>query len=265
MVNKSEKFSLLVRVGYAARGLVYALLGYLALSSTNGASAGPAASFDLIQDVPLGSLVLYGTALGLLSYALYRLIAAVGDIENQGSEPKGIATRIGYLASGIAHAGLAWTAFQFAQGDKHSTSAAGGKKAADTLLTMELGPIVLGVVGLALVASAIIQGRSAITADFMRRVGAGAPAVVGWAGRAGYAARAIVFLLIGWSLIKSAWFGDEAEVKGVGHALMSLRGEGIPYTLVAVGLLMFGVFSLIVARYRIIPEVQRSDLKPSLR
>ncbi|MEO6093708.1 MAG: DUF1206 domain-containing protein [Novosphingobium sp.] len=265
MIDKSEKFSLLVRVGYAARGLVYLLLGYLALTSAGDVSAGPAASFDVIQAIPLGSLVLYVTALGLLAYALYRFIAAVGDVEHQGSEAKGIARRVGYFVSGLTHTVLAWTALQFAQGNKQSSTGGGSEKAAGTLLAWDLGPIVLGVVGLALVAAAVFQGRSAITASFKRRVGGGAPPAVRWMGQAGYAARAVVFLLVGWSLIKSAWLGSQAEVKGFGQALMSMRENDAVYAVVAIGLLMFGVFSLIVARYRIIPDVQRSDLKPSLR
>src|SRR5262245_32323376 len=77
MVDKSEKFRLLVRLGYAARGLVYVLLGYLALSASGDAAAGPEASFDMLQDVPLGAAVLYVAAVGLLAYAIYKLIAAV--------------------------------------------------------------------------------------------------------------------------------------------------------------------------------------------
>ena len=54
MVDKSEKFSWLVRLGYAARGLVYTLLGYLALTTASAASAGQSAAFDFIQNVPFG-------------------------------------------------------------------------------------------------------------------------------------------------------------------------------------------------------------------
>lgn len=264
MVDKSEKFSLLVRIGYAARGLVYILLGYLALSASGDASAGPEASFNMLQDVPLGSAVLYVTTVGLLAYAVYKLIAAISDLEHHRSDAKGIAQRIGYFASGLAHTVLAWTALQFAHGDKQSSSDDGSGQAASTLLSWDLGAAVLGVIGIGFVLGAVFQARSAFTAHFMRTVGACAPAAVCWIGRIGHSARAVVFVVMGWSLIRSAWLHSGTEVRGLGGALMSLRENGALYSIVALGLLMFGLFSLIVARFRIIPDVERGDLKPSL-
>lgn len=256
---------MLVRIGYAARGLVYILLGYLALSSSRGASAGPQASFELLQDVPFGSAALHVTATGLLAYAIYKLIAAVSDLEHHGSDAKGLAQRIGYFASGLAHTVLAWTAFQFARGDKQTPSSDSSGQAASTLLLWDLGAAALGLIGIGFVLGAIFQARSAFTAHFMRTVGAGAPSAVCWIGRIGHAARAAVFLIIGWSLIKSAWLNSGDGVRGLGSALMSLRESAALYTIVAFGLLMFGVFSLIVARFRIIPDVERRHLKPSFR
>ncbi len=262
MVDKSDKFILLVRLGYAARGLVYILLGYLAISSSGNPSAGPEGSFDMLQDIPLGSAVLYVMAIGLLAYAIYKFLAAVIDLEHHGTEAKGIAQRIGYFASGLAHTLLAWTAFQFAHGDKQTSTGGGDNQAASQLLSWDAGAVVLGIIGLGFLLGGVFQARTAFTAHFMRTVGAGAPGAVRWIGRVGHAARAIVFLLIGWSLIKSAWLNSGAEVRGLGDALMSLRDNEVLYTIVSAGLLMFGVFSLIVARFRIISEIERSDLKP---
>ena len=262
--SAGQSFSLLVRLGYATRGLVYVLLGYLALSASGDAAAGPEASFDLLQDVPLGSAVLYVTALGLLAYAVYKFIAALGDLERHGNDAKGIAQRIGYFASGLAHTALAWTAFQFAHGNKQSSANDSSGQAANTLLSWDLGAAVLGMIGVGFVLGAAFQARSAFTAHFMRTIGAGAPAAVFWIGRIGHAARAVVFLVIGWSLVRSAWVHSVAEVRGLGGALMSLRENGALYTIVALGLLMFGIFSLSVARFQIIPDVERGDLKPRL-
>lgn len=265
MVEKSEKFHLLVRLGYASRGLVYILLGYLALSSAGRAASGPQASFDFIQDIPFGTAVLYIVTIGLMAYAIYKFIAAIGDVERKGAAPKGIAHRIGYFASGLAHTALAWTALGFARGSKQTPTGDGSDQAAASLLTWDIGSAVLGAVGLGFLLAAGFQARSAITAHFMRSVGAGAPASVCWLGRAGHGARAVVFAIIGWSLMRSAWFSSGAEVKGLGEAVASLQDTGALYTVVAIGLLMFGAFSLIVARFRIIPDVDRADLKPRFR
>lgn len=266
MVDKSEKFSWLVRLGYAARGIVYILLGYLALSTAGKAKEGQNAVFDLIQDVPLGEPLLYLVALGLLAYAAFKLIDAATDAENHGGGATGLAKRIGSAASGVAHLLLAYTAWQFASGSKQQASggSSSGQEAAAGILSWDLGPVIIGLVGIGFVVAAAMQAKSAWTAGFMDRVGGGAPEYVRPIGRAGHAARAVVFLLIGWSLVRGAWFSQSSEVKGLGEALVALSGMGLLYTLVALGLILFGLFSLIVARHRIIPDIHHRDLKPHL-
>ena len=263
MVDKSEKFRWLVRLGFAARGLVYLLIGFLALTASRG-DTGPEGAFDLLQGAPLGAPILYLAALGLAGYALFRLCSLLLDIENHGSSGKGIAHRIGHGASGVAHLALAWTAFQFAQGDKQAAGGGEAEGAASTLLSYSFGSLALGLVGLGFLAAAVFQANSALSAGFTREIASDAPAIVKPLGRIGYAARAVVFLIIGWSLVRSAWFGDTGEVKSLGEAVGSLAGSGTLYTLVAAGLLLFGLFSLMLARYRIIPDIDRPNLGPTL-
>jgi hypothetical protein len=262
MVDKSEKFRWLVRLGFAARGLVYLLIGYLALTATR--EVGPEGAFDLMQDAPLGPPILYLAVLGLVAYALFRFASLLFDIENHGSAAKGILHRLGHGASAIAHLALAWTAFKFARGEEQAASGGAAHEAAGTLLSFPFGPLVLGVAGLGFAAAAVLQAKSAVSAGFTRHIAADAPAIVKPLGRAGHAARAVVFLIIGWSLVKSAWFSDTDEVKSLGEAVGSLADNGTLYTLVAAGLLLFGLFSLLLARYRIVPDLTRSDLKPTL-
>lgn len=265
MVDKSEKFSWFVRLGYFARGVVYLLLGYLALSTAGKAEDGQAAVFDLLQDIPLGSVILYLVAIGLLAYAAFKAIDAASDLENHGEDAKGRMKRVGSAASAVAHLLLAWTAYQFATGEKQQSQQGdgGSQETASSLLSWEIGPFVLGVVGVGFLIGAAMQAKNAWTGGFMKRIGRAAPQYVRPIGRAGHAARAVVFLLIGWSLVRGAWFSQSSEVKGLGDAVVALSGSGI-YSLVAIGLIMFGVFSMIVARYRIIPDVHHGDLKPHL-
>ena len=263
MVDKSEKFRWLVQLGFAARGLVYLLIGYLALTASRG-DKGPEGAMSWLQDVPLGVPLLYLSALGLLAYALYRLASLLIDVDNHGTSGKGVASRVGHGASGLMHLVLAWTAFQFAQGDKQSASGSGAEEAAGSLLTFSFGSLLLGLIGLGFFAAAAMQAKSAVTGSFMKRVAGNAPAFAKPLGHAGHAARAVVFAIIGWSLIRSAWFSSTTEVKTLGEAVSSLAHDGTIYTLVAIGLLLFGLFSLAIARYRIVPDIDRADLRPSL-
>jgi hypothetical protein len=262
MIDKSEKFSWAVRLGFAARGLVYILVGYLALTATRS-TEGAEGAFDLLQDKPLGTPILYLAAVGLFAYGLFRLASLVFDVENKGTSKKGIAERIGHGASGLVHLVLAWTAFKFANGAEQTASDTGTQEAAGTLLSFSFGSLALGVIGLGLLAAAVFQAKGALSANFTRHL-AGAPPIVTTLGRIGYAARAVVFLIMGWSLVRSAWFGTTGEIKSLGDAVRSLADDGTMYTLVAAGLLIFGVFSLLLARYRIVPDIDSSDLRPSL-
>ena len=263
MVDKSEKFSWLVRVGYAARGLTYFLLGYLALGA-RAPDEGNQAVFEMLQDVPGGTVILYVMAAGLLAYALFKFISAFADVQNHGSDKEGVLKRVGDGASGVAYSILAYAALQFARVGRQTAESGETQERVSTIMDWTLGGVAIGLVGLGFIVAAFMQGKNAVTAGFMKRVSGQAPPAVKPLGQVGSAARAIVFTIIGWSLVQAAWFESSSEVKGLGEAILSLRQSGFVYTLVCVGLMIFGAFSLIVARYRIIPDIHRRDLKPSL-
>lgn len=264
-IDKSQRFITLVRLGYAARGLTYVLLGMLALGTSGKAVDGAKGVFDYLQDMPLGTPLLWMVALGLLAYAVFKLMSGVSNLENYPGDAMGAAKRIGQIASGVIHLVLAYAAYKFATRGVTSSSEGGGEGAmAEPVMDFELGAVLIGLAGAGMLIAALMQARQAFTGDFMKHIGGHAPRTVEAIGRAGHAARAVVFAIIGWSLMRAGWFSDEDAVKGLGQALLSLRDNGVIYTLVAIGLLLFGAFSLVVARYRIIPDFHRRDLKPDL-
>ena len=160
---------------------------------------------------------------------------------------------------------LAYAAYQYASGGKQTAAEDGSQEYAQTVLSMDLGGILLGLVGIGFLAAAAMQAKSAITGSFLQRLRGDAPSAVKLLGRIGLAARTVVFALMGWSLVRAAWLSQSSEVKGLGQALLSLRDEGILYTLVCIGLMVFGVFSMIVARYRIIPDFDAAGVRPRFR
>lgn len=261
-VDKSQGFVTLVRLGFAARGVVYILLGYLALSTAGKAREGASSVFDYLQEVPLGTALLWAIAIGLLAYAAFKLISAAADVAQHGRDAKGIFKRIGDAASGCAHLFLAYAASQFAAGARRSPGSGQSQQMAGSVLDWTVGGAVLGLIGIGFVAGAAVQAKSAATADFMKHVDGRAPTGIEMVGRAGHAARAVVFALIGWSLVQSGWFAQSGKVKGLGEAILALRDNGPLYTPVTIGLILFGAFSLVMARYRVIPDIHRRDLKP---
>lgn len=267
MVDKSEKFSMLVRVGYFSRAILYSVLGLIALTSAGKISKGTDGIFRAIEDFPLGEAILWLMVVGLLAYALFRFSSTFFDIENHGSDTVGWGKRIGHAGSAIGHLALAWSAFKFAGENSEGAGDGGGaQEAASGVLSMEFGGLLLGILGVAFFLAAFNQAKKSFTSSFMNRIAAGAPNHTRLLGQIGFAARAVVFVIIGWSLFKAGFMsGGSEQVKTLGDAVASLAGQGVVFTLVAVGLLTFGLFSLILARYRIIPDLGSEGKVPAFR
>ena len=247
----------IAKAGYAARGVVYILFGWLALSARSNAAKGKNGVFDAIHDMPLGDALLVLTAIGLLAYGIYRLTCAILDTEGKGDEPKGLAGRAGQFGSGVVHLALAYTATQFI-GGKNMEAGADGETTRDatrTLLDFEVGDTGLWIVALGFFAAAGWQAYRAFKSKHMKNLAADAPPFADTIGRIGVFTRGLVFAVIGWSFIRAAQTESAEQAKGMGNAVASLSESGGLYTFVAIGLILFGVFSLIQARYRIVPAV----------
>ena len=271
MVDKSEKFSWLVRVGYFSRAILYSVLGLIALTSADRIAEGTNGIFLAIEDYPAGNAILWLMVVGLTAYALFRFASTFFDIENNGSDAKGWGKRLGHAGSGIGHLALAFSAYKFASdnstgGSGGGESGGGAQEAASGILSMDFGGIVLGLLGLAFFVTSIFQAKKGITGEFMHRIAGDAPDATRWIGGAGYLARGVVYAVIGWSLFKAGFLSaGSGQVKTLGDAVASLAGQGIVFTLVAIGLLLFGLFSLVLSRYRIIPELDSSKGIPKFR
>ena len=270
MVDKSEKFNWLVRVGYISRAILYFVLGLVALTSADEIAEGTNGIFRAIDDLSGGNFLLWIMVVGLFAYALFRFCSSLFDIENNGSDSKGWAKRIGHAGSGIGHLALAFSAYQFAGKNTGSAAGSGGgdgaQEAASGVLSMEFGGALIGLLGFALFIAAAFQAKKGISGEFMQRMSARAPSSVRWLGLAGYCARAVVYAVIGWSLVKAGFLSGGAEqIKTLGDAVASLAGEGFVFALTALGLLLFGIYSLIQARYRIIPELDSDAGVPRFR
>ncbi len=268
MVDKSEKFNWLVRVGYFSRAILYAVLGLIALTSADKIAKGTNGIFEAIESYPAGTAILWIMVIGLAAYALFRFCSPLFDIENNGSDAKGWAKRIGHAGSGIGHLALAYSAYKFASttGGGSSESGGGAQDAASGVLSMEFGGPIIGILGLIFFVVAVFQAKKGLTGEFMHRISGQAPSATRWLGGAGYAARGVVYAVIGWSLFKAGFMSAGAEqIKTLGDAVASLAGEGAIFTITAIGLLLFGVFSLILARYRIIPDLDSNAGVPSFR
>ncbi|WP_379921430.1 DUF1206 domain-containing protein [Erythrobacter sp. R86502] len=265
MPDTDSKFDMMVRAGYFSRALLYIVLGLIALGTIGQISEGTDGIFATVSQLPGGTALLWILVVGLACYALFRLASPVFDIEHNGSDWKGWAQRIGHAGSAVGHLALAWTAYKFATntesgGESSASQAAGG------VLSLELGGVIVGLLGVVFFLAAFAQASKAITASFMARISPAAPDQTRWMGRAGYATRAVVFGVTAWSLIETGFMAEGAgNVKTLGEAVGALAGTGWLYTVFAIGLLMFGLFSLVLARYAIVPDFDADGRVPKFR
>jgi hypothetical protein len=249
----------LARIGYAAKGVVYVLVGALAFQSAigrGGQLTDSQGAFRTLLRQPFGQALLIAVALGLLGYALWRFVSAFSDPEGWGSDAKGIGRRVVEFFRGAIHLALAVQAFRLSQGQ----SSGGGNAPAETsatVLSLPLGQLLLGIGAAAIAAYGLYQIYRAWTAKLSKKLrltmSARARRWVIAVSRAGIAARGIVFATVGFYVAQAALTRDASEARGLRGALQALAsGETGTWLLpiVAVGLIGYGIYQFIQARYR---------------
>lgn len=249
------------RFGYAANGVVYAIVGGLAAQAASGGGGATTDSRGALQwivQAPFGRALLGVIAIGLLGYAAWRCVQATWDTENKGSDPKGVATRAMYVAIGGVYAGLALSAAQLAVGSGGGGNGDGpAQDWTARLLAQPFGQWLVGIVGATVVGVACFQFYSAYSAKFREklRLTEMTAAQETWAtqiGRLGYAARGVALSVIGGFLALAAIQAEPRQARGLGGALATVAEQPFgPWLLgaVALGFIAYGVFMLVEARY----------------
>jgi hypothetical protein len=249
------------RFGRVTNGAVYAIVGLLAAQvavGAGGATADPRGVLAWLVQAPFGRFLLAAIALGLAGYALWRFVQATLDTEGKGSDAKGLLARGAYLAIGVAYAGLALSALGLSL--DRGGGAGGDASARDgtaQLLAQPFGQWLVGIVGMAVLGLALYQFYSAYRGTFLEhlKLAEMSPTQVCWAtrlGRLGFATRGVAFGVIGAFLLVAARQARAEEARGLAGALAAVAAQPFgPWLLgaVAVGMLAYGAFLLVEARF----------------
>lgn len=250
----------LARLGYAAKGVVYLVVGALAVQAAYSPGMRPQDSEGALSAIlrqPLGVALLGVVALGLAGYVLWRLVQALLDPEHKGTGAKGVAVRTGYLLSALVHAGLTVEAVRLLLG----SSRGGGREPEDwtaAVLAQPMGWWLVAAAGAGIIAFGLFELYRAAAVELSKRLDLGGVSAdtrrrIVYLGRAGLAARGIVFGIIGWFVVQAALHSASREVQGLGEALRTVREQSHGRWLlggVALGLAAYGAFLLVKARYR---------------
>ncbi len=259
----SKGVTVLARLGYACKGIVYLIIGFFAIRLALGIGGKPpdnTAAIQAIYNQPFGKLLLAIVAIGLVGFALWSLIQAVFDTEGKGGKAKGILARLGYAGVAVSYGALAFAAFQMIIG-----SGTAGKSSDTTaqdwtalLLNQPFGVALVVVAGVVALGVAFALFQKAYKATFRHKlrltcVRTQVRQTINVIGRFGYAAIGVVAVVIGVFLIVAAFQHNPGEAKGLGGALVSLLHQPfgpLLLGLVAIGLLSYGCYSFVEARYR---------------
>lgn len=250
----------MARLGHASRGAVYCLIGGLAMLAaigSGGRTGGSGGALRSLLGQPFGRVLLVMVAVGFAFFALWRFVEAITDADRRGNGWKGLAIRGAHVIGGVIAISLAVSALGLALGW-------GGKGGSDDrsardwtawLMAQPFGPWLVGIVALGVVGAGVAflvkAWRGRVTEHLVCSRDVARWAVP--AGRLGFGARGIVFLIMGGFLGAAAVQSRAAQAKGLGGALEALEAQPFGWVLLAVtaaGLFAFGVFSFIEALYR---------------
>jgi hypothetical protein len=252
---------MLGRAGYAAKGIVYVVMGGLAAKAALGAggrTTDTRGAIGVIGEGPMGTIALVAIGVGLIGYMLWRLIAAATDAEGEGDEPTRLVIRGTQAARGIAYGVLGVQALRALDGDDIGSQGAATRHWTARLLDVPFGRALVVAVGVGVLGYAVYQVYRASTDKAKKHLdlAQAGPTAATWIvrlGRFGIAARGVVFAVIGVLLVRAGMRKDSGEAGGIAQSLQAL-GEAsygrLVLALVAFGLIAYGVYQVATARYR---------------
>lgn len=258
-VAQSPWVERLGRAGLVAKGVIYGLVGALALAiplDLGGKATDRQGALRTVATAPFGEVLLIALAVGFAGYAVWRFAQAFLDRDDEGSGPKALAKRASYVARGLLYLGSAVLALALVIGA--GSGSGNEKEETANVLELPLGRWLVGAAGLGFLAAGAYNAYRSVTKKFrkhLREEEMGGNEH-GWAiavGVVGHAARGVVFGLIGIFLVKAAWQYDPQEAVGIDGALRKLGEQpygGVLLGAVAAGLVAYGLYCVVQARYR---------------
>lgn len=266
-----------MRAGYAGRGLVYLVVAGFSLYAIwrGGQAQGTSSALADLENSTGGGIVLFLIFLGMLAYALWRVIDAIWDLDDHGDDGKGMAARIAVAVTGLIHLSIAAIAFSLlfagggSGGSSGSDSGGGGSSSlqsgVSTVMQWPGGRWIVGIIGLVVLGAAGYFFYKGWKETYRRYLSANR-FTTNWNGalRAGLFAHGAVVAIIGGLVLYAAWRANPEAAGGVGEAFSWLTDQAygqVLVVIVCVGLLGFSLFCFVNAGYRIVPKVAGDDIE----
>ena len=248
-----ENFKWFAKTGYAARGVIYLIVGGLAVLAAfgqGGETTDSKGAFMTVMNQPFGNVLVFILVVGLLGYSSWRFVQAIKDTDNHGTGAKGIAVRGGLFVSSVTHLFLAGWGINLLMGDS-----GGSSQGAGGFLSSELGQWTLAIAGVAVIGAGVAHLYKGWTAHFepYMNIPSDKDYLARPICRFGLIARGVVWCIVGGLFINAALVARDGDVKGISDALHYIQNSAYgPWLLavVAAGLFAFGVYSVLESAYR---------------
>ncbi|MEQ8696760.1 MAG: DUF1206 domain-containing protein [Bauldia litoralis] len=250
-----------MRAGYAGRGLVYLCVAGFSLYAIwyGGQASGTSSALSQLESTAWGSVVLFLIFLGMVAFAVWRGVNAVFDLEDRGTDGKGMVARAALIVSGFIHLGLAALAFTllFTDGGEGGGSSLAGWLSA--IMQWPGGRWLVALGGFVIVGVGIYYAYRAWREKYRHRLQANHfTEHWDWLLKAGLVAKGLVVVIVGMLFVYAAWRTDPNAAGGTGDAFAWLTGQPYGQVLVAaicLGLLGYALFCFVNAAFRDIPKV----------
>ncbi len=247
----------LARAGLTARGVLYILIGWVAVLVALGQSGHQAdqqGALQLLASQPSGVFLLWLLGIGFAGYALWRLSEAAFGVTGEGN---GAGPRLKSLARAVIYAFFSYLTFKIINGSS------GNQVHQQQDMTAKImrhpgGQWLIGIIGLAIVIAGVVLAIEGLHRKFLKylrtsQMSPRARRAVERLGVIGITARGVIFALAGVLVMEAAITHKPGKAGGLDKALLTLRGQ--PFgefllILAALGLIIFGIYGLCEARWR---------------
>jgi hypothetical protein len=250
------------RVALAAQGVLYVVLGLIAVQvaqGDTGAEASQRGAIETIARQSYGRILLAVLVVGLGAHALWRLTLAIRGEASDDEDSQSVAKRVANLGRSAIYVGFTVAAVRILL---HSGASAGGggggggkteQESTAAVLSWPGGTWIVVGVGLVVIGVGVWNARTGITRSFTDNLDLSSldekqRTVVEVLGSAGYLARACAFALVGWFLVTAGRQHDAGETRGLDGSLRELATTGygpVLLFLLAVGLVLFGAYRVL--------------------